>query len=123
MNTSSSTLVLTAIGLFSNATDPVDASIPANFSSEKCTCEICGLDGSFFAYRPTKSINFAFAILFGISAIAFLLQGIASKKSWLGFTVVMVSGCVLEVVGYTGRVLAYDDLYSEVSCNLQYMNS
>jgi hypothetical protein len=79
-----------------------------------CTFETCGFNGSFFDYRPTKSTNLAFAVLFGISALAFLIQGTASKKRWLGFTFAMVLGCVTEVVGYVGRVKAYDDLYSEV---------
>jgi hypothetical protein len=76
--------------------------------------EICGLYGSYFPYRPSRSANLAFTVLFGISVIIFLTQGITSKK-WWGFTVAMLLGCVLEVIGYMGRVLAYNDMYSEVS--------
>jgi hypothetical protein len=80
-----------------------------------CTFEICGFELSYWSYRPSKSANLAFAILFGISALAFLAQGIASKKRWLGFTIAMVLGCIIEVVGYVGRVMAYEDIYSEVN--------
>jgi hypothetical protein len=70
---------------------------------------------SFWNYRPFKIVNLAFAILFGISALTYVFQGIFSKTKWLGFTVAMVSGCVLEVIGYIGRVMANDDIFSEVS--------
>jgi hypothetical protein len=69
----------------------------------------------YFAYRPSRSVNTAFAILFGISALLFLVQGIVSKKRWLGFTIAMVCGCVLEVIGYVGRIRAYNNLYDNVS--------
>lgn len=45
-----------------------------------------------------------------MSTLAFLAQGIVGKR-WLGFTIAMVMGCVLEVIGYVGRVLAYNDLF------------
>lgn len=72
------------------------------------------LDYSFWNYIPLKSVNLAFAILFGISALTYLFQGILSKKKWLGFSIAMVSGCVLEVIGYIGRVIGNDDIFSEV---------
>lgn len=33
----------------------------------------------------------------------------------MGFSIVMVSGCALEVVGYLGRILASQDMFNEVS--------
>lgn len=82
-------------------------------SQEKCTWASCHLEWSYFDYRPHKAANLAFAVLFGLCAIAFLGLGIRNKK-WLGFTIAMVGGCVLEVVGYAGRYMAYEDLWSEV---------
>jgi hypothetical protein len=81
----------------------------------KCTFEICGLGSAYFEYRPNRAANLTFAVLFGISMLAFLAQGIYSKK-WLGFTIAMVTGCVLEVMGYAGRFVAYEELYTEVCC-------
>lgn len=72
----------------------------------------------FWYYRPNKSVNLAFAVLFGISALTFLGQGIFSGKKWLGFTIAMVSGCAIEAIGYAGRVMAYNEPESEVSCRL-----
>lgn len=86
---------------------------PANWR-DTCTPALCGFQYAYFQYVPTKSANMAFAVMFGISALAFLGQGIMGKR-WLGFTIAMVSGCVLEVIGYAGRVMAADQLYYEVS--------
>ena len=80
---------------------------------DTCTYETCGLEYSYWGYRPSYGANIAFTVLFGISTLAFLAQGIVGKR-WLGFTIAMVSGCALEIIGYIGRVLAFDDLYHEV---------
>ncbi|KAL6710472.1 Mitochondrial import inner membrane translocase subunit Tim17-A [Coniothyrium glycines] len=78
----------------------------------RCTLETCGLEWSYWGYVPSYSTNVAFAVLFGISMVAYLAQGIFGKK-WLGFTIAMVCGCALEVMGYIGRVLAHNDVFSE----------
>ncbi|KAH7081363.1 sphingoid long-chain base transporter RSB1 [Paraphoma chrysanthemicola] len=85
---------------------------------DNCTPALCGFQYAYFQYVPTKSANMAFAVLFGISALAYLGQGIARKR-WLGFTIAMVSGCVLEVIGYAGRVMAADQLYYETPFLIQ----
>ncbi|KAH8696963.1 parasitic phase-specific protein PSP-1 [Phaeosphaeriaceae sp. PMI808] len=77
-----------------------------------CTFDTCTLQNSFFAYRPLKSANMVFTILFGLSGLAFLAQSLAGRR-WLGFSIAMVTGCVLEVIGYAGRVVAYEKLWSE----------
>jgi hypothetical protein len=100
--------------LNTTVSDYSDPSITTSYWPDTCTFDTCELYGSYFPYRPSRSANLAFTVLFGISAIVFLAQGITSKK-WWGFTVAMLMGCVLEVIGYMGRVLAYHDMYSEVS--------
>ncbi|KAH7378265.1 RTA1 like protein-domain-containing protein [Pyrenochaeta sp. MPI-SDFR-AT-0127] len=66
---------------------------------DTCTYETCKLEWSYWGYRPSYTANIAFT-------------GIVGKR-WLGFTIAMVSGCALEVIGYVGRVLAYNDLFHE----------
>lgn len=99
------------IGIVPHPTDPLTE---AYSWIQACTWELCGVEGSYWNYRPNQRVNLAFAILFGFSAFVFLTQGFASKKTWLGFSIAMVCGCVLEVIGYIGRILAYDDIYSQV---------
>ncbi|KAH9861427.1 hypothetical protein J1614_011173 [Plenodomus biglobosus] len=76
------------------------------------TFELCGLEDSFWGYRLNYIANLAFAVLFGISMVAFLGQGILSKK-WWGFTFAMTAGCALEVIGYIARTKAYEYLWEE----------
>jgi hypothetical protein len=78
-----------------------------------CTYDTCPLSLSFWGYRPSLGANLTFLILFGISTLVYIGQGFLNK-AWLGFTIAMVCGCVLEVIGYVGRVLAYNDLFTEV---------
>ncbi|KAG9190323.1 hypothetical protein G6011_08411 [Alternaria panax] len=74
--------------------------------------ETCPIEYAYWGYRPSFSTNITFTALFALSTITFLVQGIAGRK-WLGFTIAMASGCALEVVGYIGRVLAHQDMFSE----------
>lgn len=90
---------------------------------DHCTYDTCPLDASYWGYRPSLGANLAFLILFGISTLGYVAQGFLNK-AWLGFTIAMVCGCVLEVIGYVGRVLAYNDGFTEVRrrhmpCNRQ----
>lgn len=79
-----------------------------------CTVEFCGLDWSYWGYVPSLPINAAFTAVFAISMVSYLIQGALCKR-WLGFTIAMICGCALEVVGYIGRMLAHNDIFSEVS--------
>lgn len=74
----------------------------------------CPIEDSYWSYRPSFSTNATFTALFGLSMLLFLVQGIVGKR-WMGFSIAMVSGCALEVVGYLGRILANQDMFSEVS--------
>ncbi|KAI4710584.1 hypothetical protein J4E89_005041 [Alternaria sp. Ai002NY15] len=74
--------------------------------------EVCLKEWAYWGYQPSLATNIAFAALFGISTIAYLVQGIMGKR-WLGFTVAMGTGCAIEVVGYIGRILAHADQFAE----------
>lgn len=76
--------------------------------------ENCPIRYAFWQYRPSFSINSTFLVLFGISLITFVIQG-ATNTKWLAFSVAMVAGCALEVIGYIGRILAHQDMFAEVS--------
>jgi len=74
----------------------------------------CPIKYSYWKYQPSFSTNATFTALFGLSMLLFLVQGIIGKR-WMGFTIAMVTGCALEVVGYLGRILASQDMFNEVS--------
>ncbi|KAF3032959.1 hypothetical protein E8E12_000569 [Didymella heteroderae] len=79
---------------------------------DHCTYDTCPLGASYWGYRPSLAANLAFLILFGISTLSYIGQGFLNK-AWLGFTIAMVCGCALEVIGYIGRVLAHNDGFTE----------
>jgi hypothetical protein len=82
----------------------------------KCTqpTDLCSLDYSLWPYQSLLRANLVFLVLFAISTVAYLVQGLIGKK-WMGFTIAMASGCTLEVIGYAGRVMGYYDVFDEVS--------
>jgi hypothetical protein len=97
----------------------VSVSIPALIMGksdhrDECTWELCGLDGAFFAYRPSRAANITFTVCFGVAMLAYLVLGIRAGKKWMYYTFSMVFGCALEVIGYVARILAYDDIYHDV---------
>ncbi|KAF2104502.1 parasitic phase-specific protein PSP-1 [Rhizodiscina lignyota] len=79
---------------------------------EQCTLDTCPLSLSYWAYRPSLGANSAFLAIFGLSLGVFFCQGILSKR-FLGFTIAMVSGCILEVIGYVGRIMSYFNPFLE----------
>lgn len=80
---------------------------------DSCTLDTCPLNLSYWGYRPSLAANIIFTVLFGLSTILFLGQAVLSRR-FLGFTVAMVSGCILEVIGYIGRDLSYYNPFAEV---------
>ena len=80
---------------------------------ELCTLELCPLSLSYWDYRPSLAANGLFLAIFALSLILFFIQAAWSKR-FLGFTVAMVSGCLLEVLGYAGRIWAYSQPFEEV---------
>ncbi|KAF2019773.1 putative sphingoid long-chain base transporter RSB1 [Aaosphaeria arxii CBS 175.79] len=79
---------------------------------DSCTLDTCPLALSYWGYRPSLAANILFTVLFGISTILFIGQGVLSRR-FLGFTIAMVSGCALEVIGYIGRDLSYYNPFAE----------
>jgi hypothetical protein len=78
-----------------------------------CTLETCGMEMSWYEYRPSLGANAAFAAIFGVSSILYAVQGFQSKK-FIAFSVAMMLGCIGETLGYIGRILMWQDPFAEV---------
>jgi len=78
-----------------------------------CTLATCPLDWSFWAYLPSLAANSLFAALFGISFVAYVLEAVLSRR-FLGFSIAMISGSVLEILGYAGRIWSRYQPFNEV---------
>ena len=80
---------------------------------DTCTLKTCPIKASYFAYRPSLPTNALFLALFSLSLCCFILQAALSRR-FIGFTVAMVSGCALEVLGYTGRIMSWYNPFNQV---------
>jgi len=85
---------------------------------DACTLETCPLKLSYWAYIPSLAANSTFTALFSISLALYLIQAVYSRR-FVGFSVAMICGSILEVLGYIGRVMAHNNPFSENGFLLQ----
>lgn len=78
-----------------------------------CTLKTCPIKESYYAYRPSLPTNAVFLALFSFSLCSFILQAALSRR-FIGFTIAMVSGCLLEVLGYIGRIMSWYNPFNQV---------
>ena len=100
--------------LFQRATSPGTNYTSITNYRNQCTLDTCPLSDSYFAYRPSLAANALFLALFAFSLICFILQVLLSRR-FIGFTIALVSGCVLEVVGYAGRLMSWKNPFDQVA--------
>ncbi|KAL6407372.1 parasitic phase-specific protein psp-1 [Ilyonectria robusta] len=73
--------------------------------SANCTLDICPLEASILRYQPSIPANGTFIAVFALAMVLHAIQGIRAH-TW-GFLACMISGCILEVVGYIGRLIIH----------------
>ena len=84
----------------------------SNFRNE-CTLQTCPIYDSYYNYRPSLAANGIFLALFAFSLCCYLLQFGLSRR-FIGFSIALASGCILEVLGYIGRIMSYYDPFNQV---------
>jgi hypothetical protein len=77
----------------------------------QCTLDTCPVAAAQLPYAPNLAGNALFLSIFCISLLANLVLGIWCR-TW-GYLVAMVLGCVLEVLGYVGRVQMHYNPFPE----------
>jgi hypothetical protein len=99
--------------------DSVAAALPVLLSRSRyqyinCTTPslVCPVESSYYYYRIDLGANVAFAALFGLSVLGFLIAFITTRRA-LAFSVAMLSGTILEVIGYAGRLISWKNQWSE----------
>lgn len=73
----------------------------------QCSIDTCSLSYAQVQYQPSESGNLAYLIIFAAVLFAQSVLGII-YRTW-GFSISMVLGLVLEVIGYVGRVQMHND--------------
>lgn len=72
----------------------------------------CPVETSYYYYRVDLGANIAFVVLFSISVFGFLFAFLSTRRA-LAFSVAMLSGTILEVIGYAGRIMSYNNQWSD----------
>jgi hypothetical protein len=89
----------------------------ANGDNANCTLSACPLDQSIYQYRPSIPFSAIAIALYIITGVAQLYLGIRYRK-W-GFMAAMLIGCILEILGYAGRIMLYNDPWDWSGFTLQ----
>ncbi|KAJ0351211.1 hypothetical protein COL154_012985 [Colletotrichum chrysophilum] len=75
-----------------------------------CTLELCPLEASLLKYQPSIPANSTFIALFALAMVVHSVIGFRAK-TW-GFTASVIGGCLVEIVGYVGRLILHDNPFS-----------
>ncbi|KAJ6437955.1 RTA-like protein [Purpureocillium lavendulum] len=75
-----------------------------------CTLADCPVEWSVYQYRPSLPANIIFLALFAIAGVVHIFLGV-KWRSW-GFMSFMIFGCLVEIIGYTGRIILYNSPFS-----------
>ncbi|OAA50493.1 parasitic phase-specific protein PSP-1 [Metarhizium rileyi] len=82
-----------------------------------CTLSTCPVEASVYQYRPSLPANIVFLALFALAISVHVVLGIR-WRSW-GFMAFMVLGCLVEIVGYTARILLYKNPFGFLAFLIQ----
>ncbi|GFP54657.1 efflux pump himE [Trichoderma asperellum] len=75
-----------------------------------CTLDLCPIEYSVYKYRPSVPANAIFVALFGVSIVGHVILGIRWRQ-W-NFMALMIVGCLVEIGGYAGRLILYNNPFS-----------
>ncbi|TVY36102.1 Sphingoid long-chain base transporter [Lachnellula occidentalis] len=77
-----------------------------------CTVDTCPIDTSYYFYRVSLAANATFLALFAISFVGFIVTFALTRRA-LAFTVAMLIGVALEIIGYVGRIESNKNQWQE----------
>ncbi|KAM0480858.1 hypothetical protein ACHAPX_003745 [Trichoderma viride] len=75
-----------------------------------CTLDLCPIEYSVYKYRPSVPANATFVALFGVSIFVHVILGIRWRQ-W-NFMALMILGSLVEIGGYAGRLILYNNPFS-----------
>jgi hypothetical protein len=81
-------------------------------SDLKCTVETCDINTSYYFYRVSLGANATLLALFSISCLAYILTYAFTRRA-TAFTVAMLSGVILEILGYVGRIMSWKNQWDD----------
>ncbi|KAJ3566811.1 hypothetical protein NPX13_g6997 [Xylaria arbuscula] len=88
-------------------------------AADECTLDTCSVSDSFWGYRPNLGIDIFFAIVYA-AVIAYCLFVSVVKRVWLSYTISILIGALLELIGFTFRIYGYFDPFVRIAWIIQY---
>jgi hypothetical protein len=79
---------------------------------------ICSAIPSYYYYRLDIVANSFFLAVFSLSLIGYLVTYAATRRG-LGFTMAMTLGLIAEILGYTARIMSWQNQWSETPFFMQ----
>lgn len=73
-----------------------------------CTLDTCPLDTAIYGYRPSLGANATFLTIAGVCLISYAAI-YAATRQWLTYLLLVSLGCLVNLVGYVARVLAWNN--------------
>ncbi|APA10908.1 hypothetical protein SS1G_03409 [Sclerotinia sclerotiorum 1980 UF-70] len=77
-----------------------------------CTIDTCPISTSYYFYRVSIGANAAFLALFSISFLGFVLTYAFTRRA-TAFTFAMCAGVILEIIGYVGRIMSWENQWKQ----------
>lgn len=90
---------------------------PGPGHNDQCTWQTCPVSRSIFRYQPILAFAVVPLVFFSMLTLGHAFMGI-KHRAW-SFMMAMVVGCLLEAIGYMGRLLAHDDPFDDTWYMLQ----
>ncbi|KAI0198884.1 RTA1-domain-containing protein [Astrocystis sublimbata] len=85
----------------------------------QCTVTTCDPAESWYGYQPNLGVNIFFAAAYGIAALYCFVLAVW-KRQWLTYTIAILVGSLLELVGYAARISGHNDPWFSTGWILQY---
>lgn len=82
-----------------------------------CTVSICPIELSVYGYRPSLAASGTLIGLYALCIGIQVLLGFRYKSWW--FMGCMVTGCIVEILGYVGRIMYWSNPWNDSAFILQ----
>ncbi|KAI0450074.1 RTA1-domain-containing protein [Xylaria acuta] len=88
-------------------------------SGGNCTLDTCSISQSYYGYRPNLGIDIFFSIVY-VVIVAYCLFVAIVKRKWLSYTISVLLGALLELIGFLSRVYGYAHPFVRIGWIIQY---
>ena len=75
-----------------------------------CTLSLCPVEWSVYQYRPSLASSIVFILLYVLAMAIHIYLGIRWKMRF--FMIFMIIGCLVEIIGYIGRIILYNNPFN-----------